>query len=105
MVTDVETNGENYSQEDWECINQGYEDITEQISESSEKLTPEQNREIGRLHARYHKAAAKHAINSFSDYMKAASEQIKGYSEEMFGDDGGYFLENFDDIEDLFDDL
>ena len=105
IVTDVETNGENYSSEDWECINQGYEEVTEQISESSEKLTPKQNREIGRLYARYHKAVEKHAISSFSDYMKAASEQLKGYSEEMFGDDGDSFLEDIDGIEDLFDDF
>ncbi|MBO4587526.1 MAG: hypothetical protein J5711_01315 [Bacteroidales bacterium] len=105
IVTDVEENGDNYSVKDWDQINQKYEKTIDRIAASSDKLTPEQNREIGRLYARYHKAVMKSALNSLSDYIDAADEQLKGYSEEMFGGDWDSFLEDNGGIENLFDDL
>ena len=86
IVEDVESNGNNYSSEDWEYCNQEFEAITEYLAESSDKLTPEQNREIGRLCARYHKAVVKNKINGISERISAIGEQVIGYSEELLGD-------------------
>ena len=87
IVEDVETNGKYYSSEDWENVNQDFEELTERIAESADELTPEQNRELGRLYARYHKAVAKNAIDGISDYINAATEIFNGYAEELFGSD------------------
>lgn len=87
IVENVELNGKNYTSEDWENSYQEYETVTEWLAESSDNLTPEQNKEIGRLHARYHKAVAKNKINGISERISAMGEQIIGFGEELFGDD------------------
>lgn len=87
VVKEVETNGKNFTSEDWKNIHQKYKTTTELISEMSDQLTPEQNKMVGCLHARYYKAVVKNKIYSVSDYMNAVGDQLIGFGEELFGDD------------------
>lgn len=86
LVVDVEASGTNYSQNDWKRSVERFEDIIDDLKERSHNLTPEQNREIGGLVARYHKALITSQLTNLSEDLDVAIQQMSGYYESPSND-------------------
>ena len=97
FVEDIETNGDEYSKEDWEYCDEEYEAfVGDYMDRYSGQLTKEDYQQIGRLKARYHKAMIAHAVTQLGEAIDASSQIAAGYLEEM-GDE--------DDLDDLSESL
>ena len=95
FVKTVEEKASNYTAQDWEVCSQVYDRYTKDLDAYSQLYTPEQNREIGQLKARYHKLILKYTLNRAANYVTNLSYQMEGYVEEM---------ENSEDEHSLFSD-
>lgn len=85
FVNEFEEEAPNYTEQDWEVNAQLFEAYSNDLDAFSQLYTPEQNREIGRLKARYHKTLLKYYVNRASDFFNNISYQMEGYTEEMTG--------------------
>ena len=83
FVNNVERDAPHYTAEDWRYCSQSYDMYTHNLDAYADSYTPEQNREIGRLKARYHKLVAKHYLTSISNFVNNLTNQMEGYTEEM----------------------
>lgn len=83
FVNAVEQDAPNYTEQDWEACTEAYETYVQDLDAFSQLYTPDQNREIGRMKARYHKLALKYHLNRASNFVNNMSYQMEGYIDEM----------------------
>lgn len=90
FVDNVEQNAQYYTDVDWKATVEYYEQFSEDLDYYSDLYTPEQNREIGRMKARFHKMVMSYYLNRASDIVNNFSYQMEGYADEMGGDNDDY---------------
>lgn len=90
FVESVEQGAPSFTKQDWEACSQAYDVYVQDLDAYSQLYTPEQNREIGRLKARYHKVCVNYYINRASDIINSMSHQMEGYLDEMSDTDNDY---------------
>ena len=76
----VEEKGDSFSQDDWKKIIEQYESLLEQLNNSSQELTNEQHKEIGRISAKMLKFTVKYYVGSTTN---AAKNELSGFLEEL----------------------
>ena len=106
FVDATEQEAPNYTEQDWEVSTQTYEAYKADLDAFSQMYTPEQNREIGRMKARYHKVVLKYYYNKASNFVDNMSHQMEGYLDELGGDNADLLddeiLDALDDVTDIF---
>lgn len=90
FVNSVEQDAPYYTEQDWEACTEAYEAYVQDLDAFAQLYTPEQNREIGRMKARYHKLALKYHLNRASNFVNNMSYQMEGYIDEMGDTDEEY---------------
>ena len=92
FVNTVEQNASNYTAQDWQACTEAYETYVQDLDACAQLYTPEQNREIGRMKARYHKVVLKYYLNCASNFVNNMSYQMERYADEMGDTDDEYNL-------------
>lgn len=83
-VIDVEQNGDKYSQEDWERADACFENFCNRYTyEELQKMSEEEQREVGRLMARYTKARAKSALKDVDGALRTGAALLQGFLEGL----------------------
>lgn len=83
-VADAERNGANYTKEDWEKADAKFETFCEQYDyDKLRTMSEDEQREVGRLMARYSKARAKSAFGELDDLLRTGSSLLKGFLEGL----------------------
>ncbi|MBR4505199.1 MAG: hypothetical protein IKP21_00295 [Bacteroidales bacterium] len=83
-VADVEQNGEKYSQEDWERADVDFDRFCQYYNyDRLQTMSEEEQREVGRLMARYTKARAKSALKDVDGALKTGAALLRGFLEGM----------------------
>jgi len=78
LCESIETDGNNFSQEDWEGVLAEFESIQEELANG--EYTKEELKEIGRLEARFYvKAGSKLG----GKYLRGIKSEIEGITEEL----------------------
>lgn len=78
LCESIETDGNNFSQEDWEGVLAEFESIQEELANG--EYTQEELKEIGRLEARFYvKAGSKLG----GKYLRGIKSEIEGITEEL----------------------
>ncbi len=90
-VADAERNGANYTKEDWEKADAKFETFCEQYDyDKLRTMSEDEQREVGRLMARYTKARAKSAMKDLDGMLKTGAALLQGFFEGLgleIGDD------------------
>lgn len=103
IVEKAETQGDSYSEEDWEIAISRFEKALENIETSDKKLSPEQLKEIGRLTARMTKVTTKYYFGVLTDVMSDKAQELSGFMEEWSSEDVEDDVDNLlNDLENLF---
>lgn len=107
LVTDAESNGDDYTNEDWEDFVCEYESELESISERSDELTSDDYRQLGKITARYQKVLLSLTSQALKYGIEAGSNYMEGYMEEMGdGEDLDRLAEDFEDaMEETIDEI
>ena len=92
FVNSVEQDAPYYTEQDWEACTEAYEAYVQDLDAFAQLYTPEQNREIGQMKARYHKLALKYYLNRASNFVNNMSYQMEGYVDEMGNTDNDYSI-------------
>lgn len=87
FVDEVEQSAPDLSAEDWAAYMEMYEMYEMELTSFEHNYTPEQNQEIGRLKARYHKVVMKHYADEAVNFIDNFSNQMEGYLDVMLGDE------------------
>ena len=87
FVDEIEQKAPNLRVEDWGEYIEMYEVYETKLTSFEHNYTPEQNQEIGRLKARYHKVVMKHYADEAVNFIDNFSNQMEGYLDEMLGDE------------------
>ncbi len=83
FVEKVEADGADYSLRDWEQADERYEDFTDDYYERfADKLSPEDQKTLGRNVARYTKIRMAYALQGLSDDIEDGTNFMKGFLEE-----------------------
>lgn len=103
-MADVEQNGNNYSEQDWDDISEEYDAfVGDYLEQYSDQLTKEDFKQVGRLKARYHKAWIKYAATQIGNAFNSSSQIAAGYLEEM---SDGSDMDEFDaSLSEVFEEL
>lgn len=91
FVDEVEQSAPDLSAEDWAAYMEMYEMYEMELTSFEHNYTPEQNQEIGRLKARYHKVVMKHYADEAVNFIDNFSNQMEGYLDEMLGDENSSY--------------
>lgn len=84
VVADAEQNGQQYSQEDWERADESFEHFCQRYDYAQlQKMSEEEQREVGRLMARYTKARAKSALKDVDGALRTGAALLKGFLEGL----------------------
>lgn len=113
VVEGVEQNAASYTPEDWKRADERFEDFAEKYDyECLMALSEEEQKEVGRLIARYYKVRMEYASRQAKDYLRTGGNIMEGYMDEMGGVEGaesqlemlmGDYQDIFDQYEDIFD--
>ena len=91
VVADAEQNGDKYNQEDWERADENFERFCQRYDyDQLQRMSEEEQREVGRLMARYTKARAKSAMKDLDGMLKTGAALLQGFFEGLgleIGDD------------------
>ncbi len=79
LVEEVETDGGNFSEQDWEDFTLRCEEVDEDMQKYT--FTKEQQQELRKLQGRMAAAIGKHSAKLLKNAAKDAAEQIKAFSE------------------------
>lgn len=83
-VADAEQNGEKYSQEDWERADVDFDRFCQYYNyDRLQAMSEEEQREVGRLMARYTKARAKSALKDVNGALKTGAALLRGFLEGL----------------------
>jgi len=107
FVEDVESNCKDYSAEDWESADKNFAMYTDDYYEAfSEELTKEDQKQIGRLTARYYKLRMASAMDEYGRQLSTGANIAAGFMEELERNgDGIDWDAAADDVEELFDEI
>lgn len=84
VVANAEQNGDKYSQEDWERADENFERFCQRYDyDQLQKMSEEEQREVGRLMARYTKARAKSALKDVDGALRTGAALLKGFLEGL----------------------
>ena len=84
VVANAEQNGDKYSQEDWERADESFEHFCQRYDYAQlQKMSEEEQREVGRLMARYTKARAKSAMKDLDGFIKTGATLLEGFLEGL----------------------
>ncbi len=84
VVADAEQNGQQYSREDWERADESFEHFCQRYDYAQlQKMSEEEQREVGRLMARYTKARAKSAMKDLDGFIKTGATLLEGFLEGL----------------------
>ena len=84
VVANAEQNGDKYSQEDWERADENFERFCQRYDyDQLQKMSEEEQREVGRLMARYTKARAKSAMKDLDGFIKTGATLLEGFLEGL----------------------
>ncbi len=95
FVSDLEISVNDLTQEDWEYLDDEFDGFFEEYKEMSNSFTKEQQKEIGRLFAKYTRLR----ILAIGEALDNYSGLVDGYLGELFGDSPDHDLES-NDVED-----
>lgn len=99
LCESIETDGSNFSNDDWEGVIAEYEDIQQELANS--EFTQEELKEIGRLEARFYvKAGSKLG----GKYMRGIKSEIEGIIEELDNTDFEQIIKE-EGLDELFEGL
>ena len=79
LVEEIETDGENFTEQDWEDFSQRCENVETEMQQYS--FDKEQKKEIRKLQGRMAAAIGKHSGTLLKNAAKDAIEQIEAFSE------------------------
>lgn len=111
VVESAEQKAANYSPQDWQKADERFEDFVEKYNEKHLlTMSDEEQEEVGRLIARYYKVRLEYAGRQAKDYMRAGSNIMKGYMDEMGGMEGAEsqlekLMGDYEDILDQYEDI
>ena len=84
VVANAEQNGQQYSREDWERADESFEHFCQRYDYAQlQKMSEEEQREVGRLMARYTKARAKSAMKDLDGFIKTGATLLEGFLEGL----------------------
>lgn len=84
FVEEVEAKGASYTLNDWERADDRFETYTEDYYERfADKLTPDDQKALGRYAARYAKARAASKLKGMSDDIQEGINYMEGYMDEL----------------------
>ena len=84
VVADAEQNGDKYDQEDWEQADARFENFRNHYNyDALQKMSEEEQREVGRLMARYAKVRAKSALKDVDGALKTGAALLRGFLEGL----------------------
>lgn len=92
FVSDLEVSVNDLTQEDWEFLDDEVEGFFEEYNKMSNSFTKEQQKEIGRLFAKYTRLR----ILAIGEALDNYSGLVDGYFGELFGDSPDHDLESND---------
>lgn len=102
FVEDVEANGANYTLKDWEKADDLYENYTEDYYERfADKLTPEDQKALGRCAAKYAKARMASQLQGLSDDIEEGANFMQGYAEELDDDMSSVVNQMIEEMEEV----
>ena len=96
----VEQKGDRFSKDDWEKAIEQYETLLDQLNKSSQELTSEQHKEIGRISAKMLKLTVKYYVGSTTN---AAKNELSGFLEEL--EDTSAWEDELDELEGLMEEF
>ena len=107
VVKDVEQNGAEYTQKDWDKADARFEKFCEKYDQYElRQMNREEQREVGRLIARYTKARTMHAAKGLGELLNAGSALVSGFVDELDSDMVDDFDEDdLDEFDKLLEDL
>ena len=83
LTEEVQVNGSNYSEEEWNLVNEELEAIESEMEQYQDEYTDEELREIGRmkgiLYAQYTKYSAKSFMKGLENAVKEAEGFVDGF--------------------------
>jgi hypothetical protein len=87
LITDIEKNNSNYTEQDWETKNKEFEIIlSKEYLPIKDKLNEEQRLEINRLIGKYEAIKIKSGINRFKGILKDGFQQLESIITELSND-------------------
>ena len=93
VVADAEQNGAKYNEEDWNRADDDFQRFCQRYNYDRLKaMSEEEQREVGRLMARYIKTRVESSVNDFDTLLKTGATLLKGFAEGL-----GLELEEGDD--------
>lgn len=82
FVEEVEQNAMNYDSDDWDRVDQQYEAFNRRLER--QRLTAEQRKEVGNLHARYLKARTVGEVNRATKILSEGMDYAEGFLDGLF---------------------
>ena len=87
LITDIEKNNSNYTEQDWETKNKEFEIIlSKEYLPIKDKLNEEQRLEINRLIGKYEAIKIKSGINRFKGILKDGFQPLESIITELSND-------------------
>jgi|LakMenE01Jun11ns_1017448.scaffolds.fasta_scaffold9655272_2 hypothetical protein len=87
LITDIEKNNSNYTEQDWETKNKEFDIIlSKEYLPIKDKLNEEQRLEINRLIGKYEAIKIKSGINRFKGILKDGFQQLESIITELSND-------------------
>lgn len=84
VVADAEANGDKYTEEDWQNADRMFEQFSDRYDYSRlADLSEQEQREVGRLTARYVKVRARAAMGDVNKTLKAGVSVMRGFIEGL----------------------
>ena len=84
VVADAEQNGAKYSEEDWNRADDDFQRFCQRYNYDRLKaMSEEEQREVGRLMARYIKTRVESSVNDFDTLLKTGATLLKGFAEGL----------------------
>lgn len=84
VVADAEQNGAKYNEEDWNRADGDFQRFCQRYDYDQLKaMSEEEQREVGRLMARYVKARVESTVKDFDTLLKTGTTLLKGFAEGL----------------------
>lgn len=84
VVADAEQNGAKYNEEDWNRADDDFQRFCQRYNyDRLQAMSEEEQREVGRLMARYIKTRVESSVNDFDTLLKTGATLLKGFAEGL----------------------
>lgn len=101
LVTEVEAEYKEYTEEDWQGINEAYEALLLDMAQYD--YNTEQHKRIGRLKGKYEAIVLKYTMSNFSTIMEDYAEDMGKYAGDMIEGVEGFIEGMAEELEDVDD--